>query len=474
MQEPVSLNPNIGPDELAMIVGQNLFSKLVTLSADGSILPELAERWEESDDGLVYTFHLRRGVRWHDGRPFTPEDVRQTFVRLPFDSANKDLAARVAGVDILDGHTIAVRLREPWSAFIASLGWFGTSILPAHVYGHGSWQQHPANMQPVGTGPFRFRSWTRGERIVLEKNTAYFNQGPYVDTVEYILRRTPEEAVQLIVDGRADVLIGRPPLHLVPGLSHTPGVRVLTAPGDGRVYIGFNMRRRAFADLRVRRAINLAIDRRALVQRALAGAGAPALGFYTPAVGWAYNGAARVPPHDLAAARRLLQSAAPGGLSATLLCISPARSFAEEVARQLRAAGVRVRLEAVPAPQYFERLLQSHDFDMAITAGSQGPDPDNLAVRFGSTGSQQFMGYSNRELDARLAEGARQSDVVLRAKAYFRAQEILADDLPIAPLTESVRITVYREGVKGLPQEGASALVSDYAFPLVRLRAEAR
>lgn len=474
VHEPASLNPNIGPDELAMIVGQNLFNKLVTLTPDGSILPDLAERWEESRDGLVYTFHLRKGVRWHDGRPFTAEDVRQTFVRLPLDSANKDLAAHLAGVEIVDEHTIALRLREPWSAFIASLGWFGTSILPAHVYGHGSWQQHPANLQPIGTGPFRFGAWTAGERIVLRMNPAYFGQGPYVDAVEYIVTSTPEEGVQLVADRKADLLIGRPPVQRVPELSRTPGIRVITAPGDGRAYLGFNLRRPLFQDVRVRRAINLAIDRRALVKRALLGAGAPAVGFYTPTVGWAYNGAARAPRHDLDAARQLLAAAAPRRAAVTLLCVSSARPFAEEVSRQLRAAGLRVRIDAVPAKEFFERLLRTRDFDMALTAGSQGPDPDNLAARFGSTGSQQFMGYSNPELDARLAEGARQSDVVLRARAYFRAQEILAADLPIAPLTETVRLTVHREGLKGLPQADARALVADYAFPLVRLRGERR
>jgi peptide/nickel transport system substrate-binding protein len=472
-QEPASLNPNIGPDELAMIVGQNLFGKLVTLAADGSIVPDLAERWEESADGLTYTFHLRQDVRWHDGRPFTAEDVRQTFVRLPLDSANKDLAARVAGVEIVDPGTVAVRLREPWAAFIASLGWFGTSMLPAHVYGHGSWRDHPANMQPIGTGPFRFRSWTRGERIVLDKNPMYVGQGPYVDAVEYILVPDHEEAVRLIVDGKADVLIGRPPANLLAELSRTPGVRVLREPGDGRAYIGFNLRRRPFADVRVRRAINQAIDRRALVQRALFGAGAPALGFYTPTVGWAYNGAARVPPHDLALARRLLRSAVPGGFPATLVCMAAVRDYAEEVASQLGAIGVRVRVEVLPPQEYFQRLLVTRDFDMAITSGSQGPDPDNLAARFATTGSQQFMGYSNPELDERLAEGARQSDVVLRAKAYHRAQEILADDLPIAPLTESVRITLFRDSVRGLPRDGARALVADHVFRLVRLRAGA-
>jgi peptide/nickel transport system substrate-binding protein len=468
--EPSSLNPNPGPDELAMIVGQNIFSRLVALTSDGSIVPDLAERWVESEDGLTYTFHLRRDARWHDGRPFVAEDVRQTFARVPEESGNRDLASRLAGVDAIDDHTVAIRLKAPWSAFIASLGWYGTSILPAHVYGASAWRDHPAKVQPIGTGPFRFKSWIRGSRVVLEKNAEYFGPGPYADGAEFLFAATPDEAVQMVVDGRAHVLIGRPPTGRIHELSRTPGLRVISAPAEGRSYLGFNLRRAPFDDPRVRRGINLAIDRRALIDRALSGVGTPAVGFYTPAVSWAYNGQARAPEHDPAAARRLLSSAVPASYVGSLLCPASLSTFAAEIVRQLSAAGLRLRVAAVPMRDYMERLMRTRDFDVAVITGSQGPDPDNLATRFGSSGAFQFMGYRSAEVDEALERGARESDVVARARAYFRVQEILAEDLPIAPLTESVRVTVFRDGLRGLPHDDARSLVGDYTFNLVRLR----
>lgn len=474
--EPASLNPNLridgGPDEFALILGQNLFGKLISLTADGTILPDLATRWEESDDGVTYTFHLRDGVRWHDGRPFTAEDVRATLARVRAESSNRDLAAHIASVDVLDERTVKVQLTSRWAAFIPSLAWYGAAILPAHVYASGAWRDHPANAQPVGTGPFRFKQWDRGLRIVLEKNDEYYGPGPYVDSLEYLIVQSPEAGVPMLLDGRVDLLLSRPAPDRVHELSRAKGIRVTTAPGDGRTYIGFNLRRPVFADLRARRAVSLAIDRRALIDRALFGFGAPAVGFYTPAVAWAYNGDARAPQFDLPAAKRLFQAAVPASFSATLVIpgTTSMRYVADEIARQLGNAGLSVNIAVTRPREYFRRLMDAHDFDLALMSGSQGPDPDNMSTRFSSGGSQQFMGYSSAQMDAELSRGGAQTDVLMRTQAYHRAQELLAADLPIVPLAESIRVSVCRDRLRGLPSEDARGLVPDFTFNLVRLR----
>lgn len=471
--EPRSLNPNLGPtpDEFAMIVAPNLFNRLVSLGADGTLLPELAESWDESDDGLAYTFHLRADVRWHDGRPFSSEDVRITFARVVHESSNRDLAARIAGVTAPDARTVVIRLTEPWAAFLTRLGWFGTWVLPAHIYGSAPWQGHPANDTPTGTGPFRFVRWDRGQRIVLAKNTDYFGPGPYADEIEVLVSNGAAEAVIPLKEGRAHLLIGRPPAEALPSLRTLPHLRVVTAPGDGRTYLAFNLRRAPLQDGRIRRAINLALDRRALVEGPLGGLGAPAFGFYTPTVSWAYNGDARAPAHDRLAARRLLAEALTAPLRLTLVVPEggSAAALAGEVARQLDAVGIRVSVQRVTAGEYFARLMETRDFDLVMLSGSHGPDPESLASRFASNGAFQFMGYANAELDELLARAGREGDVATRARAYHRAQEILAADLPVAPLTESVRVTVFRAGLRGLPQVDARGLVPEYAFNLIRL-----
>jgi peptide/nickel transport system substrate-binding protein len=474
--EPRSLNPNVAPlDDYALLLGQNIFSKLVSLADDGGVLPEVAERWDASADGRTYTFYLRHGIRFHDGQPLTAEDVRATFARIA-ESSNTEVARRVASAQAPDASTVVITLKTPWAAFIPTLAWFGTSILPAHVYANVTWRGNPANMRPIGSGPFKFKSWEPGHRIVLDKNADYFGQGPYVDELEYVIAPSAAAGVQLLLDGRTDYFVGRAPVNLVPQLSRTPGIRVSTSPSDGRAYLAFNVRRAPFNDLRARRAVNLAIDRRRIIDRVLSGIGTPAVGFYTPSVAWAYNGAARVPDRDPIEAQRLWATVARQSLPSPIITFmypgqenAAPSALVAEVIQQLREVGMQVRLKPLPSHDYLERLQNEHDFDIVVLSGNQGPDPDWLVARFGSAGSMQPMGYANDELDAVLATGGRQLDPTTRASAYFRAQEILAADLPIAPLYETVRVTVFRDGIRGLPQEDAHGLVPDYTFNLVRL-----
>jgi peptide/nickel transport system substrate-binding protein len=472
--EPRTLNPNLGPDEGAFVIGTNIFSRLIALDTDSNVVPDLAERWDESDDGLTYTFHLRPGVRWHDGRPLTAEDVRITLLRAKQESVNREVASRIADVTAPQPNIIVVRLDRPWAAFLPSFAWYGTSILPAHIYGTGAWRNHDANMKPVGTGPFKLKVWEPGKRILLEKNQEYFGPGPYLDQVEYRFAGSSEESADQMLRGEADLLVGRAPAHMLPALMRSPALRVVTAPADGRTYLTFNLRHPPFDDVRVRRAVNMAINRRAIVDDALGGLGAPATGFYTPTVPWAYNGNAQAPQYDRAEARRLLAAAVPPGFTATLLCstLGSGIVLAENIAGQLATVGLQARTRCVAPQDYFKRIFEDHDFDLAVLAGSQGPDPDTLMTRFATNGGSQVMGYSNAELDAVLARGGTTSDMSVRAAAYFRAQEILAADLPIAPLVENVRVTISRAGVRGLPQEDARGLVPEFMYNLVRLPAQ--
>lgn len=474
--EPRSLNPNVAPlDEYAMIVGENVFSKLVARADDGTVLPDVAERWTEAPDGRSYTFFIRPGIRFHDDTPLTGEDVRATFDHLQ-ESANGELVKHIDGVTV-DGQSVTVRLKAPWAAFLSTLAWFGASILPAHVYAGAAWKDHPANLKPIGSGPFRFKSWEPGHRIVLEKFPGFYGQGPYVDEIEYMITPTATTAVQLLEQGRVDMLIGRPPSSMVQALSKTPGIRVSIAPSDSRAYLAFNVKRPLFSDIRLRRAVNLALDRRAIIDKTLSGYGMPAFGFYTPGVAWAYNGNARAPAPDTAAARRLIAEVAPSQAAVFPFANAPGTDpspLATEIARQLTDVGLRFTMVPIRPTDLLPRLLSGLEFDLVVLAGSQGPDPDTMTARFGSAGSMQVMGYANPDLDTILARGGALTDPVSRAAAYFRAQEILAADLPIAPLYETIRVSVFRDGIRGLPSEDARGLVGDYAFNLVRLPAAAR
>jgi peptide/nickel transport system substrate-binding protein len=468
--EPRSLDPNSLDDEVSLVVAANLYDKLVALDTDLRLLPELAQSWRMSPDGLVYTFTLREGVEWHDGRPFTSADVRWTLEHL---KAHPSFAAealrRIVAIETPDDHTVAVRLTEPWSPFLATLAWEGSHILPRHLDAPSKASSGP----PVGTGPFRFGSWDRGRSLTLEANLDYFKPGPYLDRITYTFADSAK-AVDLLLAGQADYMVTRPSLDRLPILERDPRVWVLASPTDGRYYLAFNLRRPPFQDLRLREAFNRALDRPALLQHALHGYGAPAYGFYTPAVAWAYNTQALAPELDPVRARALLAEVLAGreGVFEPVLLsssISPYQEIAREVARQLAAVGIAARVEIEPPGRWFERALRSHDFDLVILGGSQGPDPESLNLRFGSRGVTQVMGYESPELDGAIREGALEPDPARRAEAYFRAQEILSRDLPIAPLAEAIRVVVCRREVTGLAQVEGRGLVPPHDYSLVRL-----
>ena len=294
----------------------------------------------------------------------------------------------------------------------------------------------------------------------------------------YTFEPNPDRGPELMLAGKADYAVARPAIALLPRLARDERLRISIIPSDGRYYMAFNLRRKPFDDPRVREAINRALDRPALLERALQGYGAPGYGFYTPAVAWAYDPNAQAPELDRERARALLDAAGlrPDGrgirLEPVLLCpaLGAFKDLAREVVAQLREVGIAARLETVEIRQWMERAVQRHDFDLTMIGGNQGPDPENLNVRFGSRGTSQIMGYHNPEIDAALAEGARTVDLARRARAYFRVQEILARDLPIAPLAESVNIVLCRREVTGLARLEARGLVPEGELSLVRVR----
>ena len=477
--EPLSLNPDLRTDDASFTVSQCLYNKLVTLSADYRVIPDLAEKWEVSTDGLLYTFHLARNVKWHDGRPVSSADVKWTFETIIREKGMlQPSLTRVAAIEAPDPSTVLIRLTEAWSPFIPTIAWYGAFILPQHIYADSDWSKNPANETPVGSGPFQFVEWVKGDHITLAANKAYFRRGPYVDRVTYRLFKDPSAAaVDLLLKGEVDYSLARPAYARIPELKATAGLKVQTFAHPARYYLGFNLRRAPWNDLRVRQAVNMAIDRTALVERALLGYGAPGLGFYTPAVAWAFNPKAQAPVFNVDSARKLLDESGlavgSDGVRRKLTLItansSPFPDIAQVVQQQLAEVGLSVEIVVLAPPDYTKRVNQEHDFDLALTDGSWGPDPDNLNTRFGPQGSLQFMDYANPEFTAAMTDGARRSQPSERSQAYFRAQEILARDLPFAPLAEYVQILVYRTAVTGLPQVEARGLVTFNDYSLVKV-----
>jgi peptide/nickel transport system substrate-binding protein len=474
---PETLNPNIQLDESSFVVGRSIFSHLLSLDESGRLLPELASRWQVSPDGLTYTFTLRPGVRWHDGVLFTSADVRWSLEAIARDGYAREALAPIAAIDTPDDDTVVVRLEHPWAPFASDLTGPGLAILPRHIYGDRDWRTHPANQQPIGTGPFRFAERRADGAIVLSANLRYFRPGPFVERLVFLPDVLPETVLEKLASEAVHYSLVRPP-HLDPssGTDH-PDVKVQTLPTSARYYLAFNLRRQPFDDVRVRRAVAVACDRLEMVRSALMARGAPAVGWYTPDVEWAYNAAVRVPDFDLATARRLLddaglREAADGARLRTTMIVPdapPLRELADVLQTQLAAIGIVVEIQRLPTSDWIRRVLNEGDFDMSLIAGSQGPDPDALRRRFASTDTGGYIGYTNEVFQSVLEEGARAVDLGARARAYHQAQEILSRDIPFVPLAEAVKAVLYHQRVSGLPQLEARELVGAFDFSLVKL-----
>lgn len=474
---PDTLNPNISFDEMAYVVGRNVFSQLLALNESGRLLPELAASWSISPDGLIYTFHLRQNVRWHDGVPLTSADVRWTLEAIARDGVARDALAPVEAIETPDWFTVRVRLRHPWAPFASNLAGFGMFILPRHRYEQGDWRRNPANDAPIGSGPFRFVRRDEAGTIVLEANESYFRSGPYVRRLLFLVAPPGELDVRRLAE-QADVSAIRP-ADFDPTQPLPPPLASRALPSSARTYLAFNLRRPPLDDVLVRRAIASAIDRLSLVLDALHGQAAPAVGWYTPDVEWAYNAEARVPDYDLDAARRLLARArrarrldSPLRFTLSAPSVPPYPAIARQIQQHLERAGIALDVELRSVSELTHQVLGNADFDLALVNGTQGPDPDSLRTRFlADTAAGAYIGYRNPAFREAVERGARTLDYAERATAYYRAQEILAEDVPFVPLVEHVKVIVYNRRVSGLPELEAQELVGAFDFSLVKVDA---
>lgn len=474
---PTTLNPNLDLDELAHVIGRNLFNQLLSVNEAGRLLPELAESWTVSPDGRTYTFTLRRGVTWHDGTPFTAADVQWTLDAISRDGVSRDALRPMSRIDTPDPQTVVISLAHAWAPFASDLATFGVSILPRHLYEGRDWRNHPGNARPIGTGPFKFGHWRDANTLVLEANDRYFRPGPFVDRV--VFSSVPVEQVSETLQRHgADLSLIRPP-ELSAGSAMPDAVAIRTLPSSARVYLAMNLRQPPFSDVRVRRAIAALIDRAALIREGMGGLGAPAVGWYTPDVEWAYNPHARVPDQDESAALQLLDAAGlrpRDGVRARTTLITPDAPPYPEVARalqrQLARVGIITVIERLPLDEWTERVFHAHQFSLTLVAGTQGPDPDTLRRRFlADSDGGAYIGYSNPRFRDAVEHGARTVDIQERAAAYWRAQDVLAEDVPFIPLAENVKVVVSTRRVTGLPQLEARGLVGAYDFSLVKVGA---
>lgn len=463
------------------VVSTNVFDGLVRFDENLELKPSLALQWTRSPDGLSITFDLRRNVKWHDGKPFTSADVAFSVMEIlkKFSPRGRLNYASVEAVDTPDPHTAVFRFSKPAPVVLNALTAAEGQILPRHLYEGTDISKNPHNSKPIGTGPFRFKEWRRGEYIALERNPDYWEpEKPYVDAL--IFRIIPDAGARAaaLETGAVHYAPYDPlPFSDVQRIKAMPGLAISTYGYDYQsqvLSIEFNLRNKYTSDVRVRRAIGHAIDRQKLTDTVWYGIGKPATNVVPSTLPKFYNANAPQYPFDVAKANALLDEAgfargADGvrfSLNHSYMVFHEAfRRNAEFVRQSLKDVGINTIIDNSDLPSYLRKVYTRYDYDMHSGQFSTFIDPEMGLTRFLWSKSIQAgvvwtnaSGYASPEMDKIIEEQKYEPQEERRVELLKQLQNVAMTDLPFFPLMEMQHVTVYSKRLHGLSKSPDAAL----------------
>ena len=444
--EPPGLDPTIAaPVAIREVTWANLFETLVKLDEAGRIQPLLAKSWTISPDGLTYTFSLQRGAKFHDGATFTSADVKFSFDRAraaTSTNAQKQIFAPIEAIETPDPATAVIRLKQPSGNFLYFLSWGDSSIVsPATA------EANRAN--PVGTGPFRFKSWARGDRVELVRSPEYWGEAPKLESVTFRFIGDPQAQVAALRAGDIDAFPNLAAPELFADLKSDKRFIAIAGNTEGEIVAGMNNAKKPFDDQRVRRALMHAIDRKALVEGAYSGIGQPIGSHFSPNHP-AFADMTGVIAHDPAKAKALLKEAGyDKGLSFTIK--SPQMAYAarssELIAAMLEEVGVEAKIVPTEFPaKWIEDVFKAKNYDMTIVAHAEPLDIDIYGR------PNYYFNYGSERFKALMAEIAATTDEAARNAKYKEAEMMLAEDVPALFLFQLPKLGVWNAKLKGLWQ----------------------
>jgi len=468
--EPPILNLAVSQLTPTQTVSGKIFLSLLTYDADLKPLPSLAKSWTISPDGKTYTFNLEPNVKWHDGKPLTSDDVLYTVMEfLPIThSRAKAIFGRCESITAPDAHTVVFTLAEPFGPFIGAFDISNLPVMPKHIYAGTDVTKNPANLNPIGSGPFKLKEWVRGSHIHLVRNEDYFKPGlPYLDAIIY--RVVPDGASRALALENGTVQLTQwTDLELFDAqkLSKKSNLAVTTKGYEyfaPIMWLEINNRAAPFSDKRFRQAVLHAIDRNFIKDKILYGFGKVATGpvnsrtkFYEPNV--------RKYEFSIAKANALLDEMglkpdARGVRVTARLPVSPygemVQRSCEYIRQSLAKIGVAVVLESTDPGSYAQRI-SNWDYELNLSWLYQFGDPALGVTRNYVTSNirkilfTNTVGYSNPEVD-RLAEAAAVVvDDAKRGALYSEMQKLLVEDVPIAWLVEMEFPTIYDKRIQNL------------------------
>jgi len=473
--EPSILIPMLASDSASHNVSGLIFNGLVKYDTDLSVIGDLAESWDISKDGLVITFHLRKGVKWADGVEFTADDVMfgyKTIIDEKTPTAYKEDFLQVKKAEVLDKYTFRVTYEKPFAPALTT--WGSLIILPKHLLEGKEITKTDFARNPIGLGPYKLSKWVPDQELILENYKDYFEGRPYID--RYIYKRIPDPATMFLMLRAGEIdMMGLTPLQYTKQTEtdyFRKNFNKYRYPAFQYTHMAFNLKHPWFKDRRVRQAIAYAIDKSELVDVVLFGLGSPATGPYVPNT-WPYNPEVKKYDYNPENARQLLKEAGWEDTDGDGLLDKGGRPFkftvftntgnklrentATIIQWKLAQIGIKMEIRKLEWSTFINQFIDKKRFEAVILGWSISLDPDQYDIWHSSKTREKelnFISYSNPEVDELLEKGRRTFDVNERKKAYFRIQEILAEEVPYIFLyvpDATVIISARVRGIKPSP-----------------------
>lgn len=472
--DPMSFNPTIAADDNLYYAAQNMFHRLTKLDTTKSPVPDAAESWDVSDDALTITWHLKDGLTWTDGEALDAEDVKYTFDYIK-DNAECYFSSSMSIVDsieIVDPLTVTFHMNTADMSFVARIGWYGTFILPEHVFNNGQkWEDNPASTEPVTSGPYKLESYTQGSDITLVAREDYVDGAPAIKKLIFSIIPDDATAIQALLNGELDYMQNVPSAYTEQLLADS-NFRMVQDIYPSPYRIIFNVNDDIVGDLAVRQAIALCINREEISQKVYAGIMPPEYSAYPSCVDWCSNTTDVYPSQDIAAAVKVLEDAgytkdADGyyvrGIEWDVF--EGMQDMANLIIASCKEAGIEITMILSEYNAWAQKVGPDGNYMMESQGGFMGPDPAALASRYGTGSSSNYAGWSNAEFDALCAEAAATGDTEKRAELYKEAQKLIIEELPAINVVGYASYTVMPANAKNMPEDGAGQWGwSDYCY----------
>jgi len=442
--EPTGLDPTAAaPVAIAQVVWQNLFEGLVTINKEGKIEPELAKSWTISKDGLTYTFKLRNDVTFQNNKKFTAQTAKYTLDKiLKSDSINpqKALYKSIKKVSAPNSHTLVLTLSTPSANLVYSLGFAAAVMIEP-----SSDATNATN--PIGTGPFKFMTWKKGNQVTLVKNPQYWGTQPKLDKVTFRFISDPQAQAAALNSGAIDAMPQFQAPELVKQFKGNPHFSTVIGTTGMEVIAGMNNVRKPFNDQRVRQALMMATDRQAIIDATNEGFGTPIGSHFSPSDA-GYEDLTKVFPYNPIKAKKLLAEAGyPNGFTFTMKM--PTLTYAERAAEIMQAyyamIGVTMKLESSEFPaKWIKDVYKDTNYDMTIIGHAETLDIGIYARH------PYYFNYNNPKFNQAITRTSNARTEAERIVGYQKSQEILAHDVPALFLYAYPKIGIWKKGLHGM------------------------